>query len=44
MTLHVRHDADSHVEYRQVYRPLRSEITDRLMLRLRSRFGSLSFP
>ena len=44
MTLHVRHDADSHVEYCQVYRPLRSEITDRLMLRLRSRFGSLSFP
>ena len=33
MTLHVRHDADSHVEYCQVYRPLRSEITDRLMLR-----------
>lgn len=44
MTLHVRHDADSPVEYCQVYRPLRSEITDRLMLRLRSRFGSLSFP
>lgn len=44
MTLHVRHDADRPVEYCQVYRPLRSEITDRLMLRLRSRFGSLSFP
>ena len=32
------------VEYCQVYRPLRNKAFDELMLHLRSRFGSVSFP
>ncbi len=41
VTLHTKTPG---VEYCQVYRPLRSEAFDRLMLRIRSRFGSTSFP
>lgn len=44
MTLRVAPHPGQKVEYCQVYRPLRSGLTDRLMLRLRSRFGSTSFP
>lgn len=44
MTLHVSEHPGQPVDYCQVYRPLRSKLTDRLMLRIRSRFGSLSFP
>lgn len=40
VTLHTTTDG---VEYCQVYRPLRSKAFDRLMLKVRSRFGSLSF-
>ncbi len=41
VTLHTAHHAG--VEYCQVYRPLRNRAFDALMLRIRSRFGSLSF-
>lgn len=40
VTLHTTTDG---VEYCQVYRPLRNKAFDRLMLKVRSRFGSLSF-
>ncbi|MCM1065970.1 MAG: acetyltransferase [Muribaculaceae bacterium] len=43
MTLHVAHKPSDSVKYCQVYRPLRSHTFDRLMLKVRSRFGSLSF-
>lgn len=41
VTLHTTHHQG--VEYCQVYRPLRNHAFDSLMLRIRSRFGSLSF-
>ncbi len=41
VTLHTTHHQG--VEYCQVYRPLRNHTFDALMLRIRSRFGSLSF-
>lgn len=41
VTLHTTHHQG--VEYCQVYRPLRNHAFDALMLRIRSRFGSLSF-
>lgn len=41
VTLHASREG---VEYCQVYRPLVNKAFDRLMLRIRSRFGSLSFP
>ena len=45
VTLHLPHRADGHkVDFCQVYRPLRNQVMDRLMLKVRSRFGSLSFP
>lgn len=40
VTLHASHDR---VEYCQVYRPLVNKVFDKLMLEIRSRFGSLSF-
>ncbi len=45
VTLHLPHAEDGRkVDFAQVYRPLRNGVFDRLMLKLRSRFGSLSFP
>lgn len=44
VTLFARHRPDDKVEYGQVYRPLRSAGFDALMLELRSRFGSVSYP
>ena len=41
VTLHTTHHQG--VEYCQVYRPLRNHAFDALMLRIRSRFGSLTF-
>lgn len=38
------HTCTPGVDYCQVYRPLRNKAFDRLMLHIRSRFGSLSFP
>ena len=42
VTLHYDHATDRRMEFCQVYRPLRNEAFDTLMLRLRSRFGSMS--
>lgn len=42
ITLFSRHASDSEVIYAQVYRPLTNEAFDRLFLRLRSRFHSVS--
>ncbi len=42
MTLHMHPSVP--VNFCQVYRPLRSQATDWLMLKVRSRFGSYSFP
>lgn len=44
MTLHTARRPGDGVEYCQVYRPLRNKAFDRLMLDIRGRFGSLSFP
>lgn len=44
VTLHMHHTEGRAVDFCQVYRPLRSEVFDRLMLKVRSRFGSISFP
>ena len=44
VTLHTSLRPGRGVVFAQVYRPLRDQWTDRLMLKLRSRFGSLSFP
>lgn len=44
VTLHTRLKPDTGIVFGQVYRPLRDKWTDRLMLKLRSRFGSRSFP
>lgn len=41
VTFHTSHEG---VEYCQVYRPLVNKSFDRLMLKIRGRFGSLSFP
>lgn len=43
MTLHMS-SAGNSTAFCQVYRPLRSALADAIMLRIRSRFGSLSFP
>lgn len=43
VTLHSRFKDDKNVIFAQVYRPLKSEWFDGVMLRLRSRFGSESF-
>ena len=43
MTLHVSRESLKTVDYCQVYRPLRNKTFDRLMLAVRSRFGSYSF-
>ncbi|MDE7154404.1 MAG: lysophospholipid acyltransferase family protein [Muribaculaceae bacterium] len=42
VTLHYDHSTALKVEFCQVYRPLRNQAFDNLMLRLRGRFGSLS--
>lgn len=45
VTLHTRHRPEDGVcQFCQVYRPLRNKPMDKLMLRLRSRFGSVSYP
>lgn len=45
VTLHTNHRPETgKIEFCQVYRPLRNEAMDRLMLKLRSRFGSVSYP
>lgn len=44
MTLHAAVPPGENVEYCQVYRPLKNKTFDRLMLDIRGRFGSLSFP
>lgn len=45
VTLHLPDKAAGHkIDFCQVYRPLRNVAFDRLMLKVRSRFGSLSFP
>lgn len=38
------HATSNGVEYCQVYRPLKNKAFDKLMLKIRSRFGSLSLP
>ena len=43
VTLHSRFKDDKNVIFAQVYRPLKSEWFDSVMLRLRGRFGSKSF-
>lgn len=42
VTLHYDHASSQKVEFCQVYRPLRNQAFDAEMIRLRSRFGSLS--
>lgn len=44
VTLHSRYASDPAVAYCQIYRPLKDRWFDALMLRLRSRFGSVSIP
>lgn len=44
ITLHTSLKPNEGIVFGQVYRPLRDKWTDRLMLKIRSRFGSLSFP
>lgn len=44
ITLHTAFPPDRGAVYGQVYRPLRNQWFDALMLRLRSRFGSHSYP
>lgn len=44
ITLWSRYAGRDDVRFCQVYRPLKNRWTDRFMLRLRSRFGSLSLP
>ena len=44
VTLHSRYGNVADVAYCQVYRPLKNKWFDDLMLRLRSRFGSVSLP
>ncbi len=42
--LHSRHGEDGLTRFCQIYRPLRNARFDRLMLKIRSRFGSISIP
>ncbi len=44
VTLHSRYGHQADVAFCQVYRPLKDKWFDTLMLRLRSRFGSVSLP
>ena len=44
VTLHCRREKEQGDLFCQIYRPLRSKAFDRLMLRVRSRFGSISIP
>jgi len=44
ITLHSRYAGNKNVVFAQVYRPLKNSRMDAEMLRLRSRFGSVSFP
>lgn len=44
ITLWTRHAGSDRMKFCQVYRPLANKTFDELMLKLRSRFGSLSFP
>lgn len=44
ITLHTAFPPDSGAVYGQVYRPLRNRWFDTMMLRIRSRFGSHSYP
>jgi len=44
IVLRFRHREDSSCDLGQIYRPLRNRRMDALMLRLRSRFGSVSIP
>lgn len=44
VTMHSALSPNESVIFAQVYRPLRDKWTDALMLKIRSRFGSLSFP
>ncbi len=44
VTTYFRNEEGAALDFCQVYRPLRSEVFDRLMLKVRSRFGSISFP
>lgn len=44
VTLHAAHSPSDKVVYAQVYRPLRNKPFDRLMLEVRSRFGSRCLP
>lgn len=44
VTLHTAQPPSPTMKYGQVYRPLRNKAFDALMLRIRSRFGSVSIP
>lgn len=44
MPLWSRHRDDPRTIFAQIYRPLRNKVIDRMMLRQRGRFGSVSFP
>lgn len=44
ITLHTKGRPNRDILFAQVYRPLRDKWMDSLMLKIRSRFGSLSFP
>lgn len=44
VTLHTKERPNKGILFGQVYRPLRDHNMDTLMLKIRSRFGSLSFP
>ncbi len=44
VTLHMQASGDETARFAQVYRPLSNGAVDALMLRLRSRFGSVSLP
>lgn len=44
ITLHLQKELDAGDAFCQIYRPLRNQTFDRLMLDLRSRFGSVSIP
>lgn len=44
ITLNSRHTPGHGVEFCQIYRPLRNKWFDSMMLRIRSRFGSVSLP
>ena len=44
ITLHLQQEVEAGDAFCQIYRPLRNKRFDALMLRLRSRFGSISIP